>query len=143
MGGVVRQVLSAYADQISRRGGIYGRRVEMVFLVPPPAPDARLEAIWSFLERDDIFALTASFLSGVDQAVASLVQELEVPLPGAFNLHPFETLTFHRYIFAIGPGLGEQARASLQFAAQMSSGGGRGRPPSRARALACRVARKC
>ena len=85
MGGVVRQVLSAYADQISRRGGIYGRRVEMVFLVPPPAPDARLEAIWSFLRRDDIFALTASFLSGVDQAVASLVQELEVPLPGGIQ----------------------------------------------------------
>jgi ABC-type branched-subunit amino acid transport system substrate-binding protein len=117
MGDVIRQVLSAYADQISRRGGIYGRRVEMVFLVPPPTPDARLEAIRSFLERDDIFALTASFLSGADQAVASLVQELEVPLLAAFNLHPFETLTFHRYIFAIGPGLGEQARASLEFAA--------------------------
>jgi ABC-type branched-subunit amino acid transport system substrate-binding protein len=117
MGDVIRQVLSAYADRISRRGGIYGRRVEMVFLVPPPPPDARLEAIRSFLERDDIFALTASFLSGADQAVASLVQELEVPLLAALNLHPFETVTFHRYMFAIGPGLGEQARASLEFAA--------------------------
>jgi len=117
MGDVVRQVLSAYADRISLRGGIYGRRVEMAFLNPPPTPEARLDAIRSFLEEDDIFALTASFLSGADQAVASLVEELEVPLLAAFNLHPFETLTFHRYIFALGPGLGEQARASLEFAA--------------------------
>ena len=38
MGDVIRQVLSAYADRISRQGGIYGRRLEMVFLALPLHP---------------------------------------------------------------------------------------------------------
>jgi len=117
LGEVVRKVLGAYAQRVHRRGGIYDRRLDLVFLIPPLAPEARTAAVRSLLEHGDIFALTASFLMGADLEVASLVQELEVPLVAAFNLDPAEALPFNRYIFHIGPSLGEQARALLQFAA--------------------------
>jgi ABC-type branched-subunit amino acid transport system substrate-binding protein len=121
MSRAIKSVLLAYFDQINQAGGIYNRRVDLHLIEPPDPPQARVKAIRAFIENEQIFALTSSAMAGADEQIASLIQEKEIPLVGAFTLYPPIDFPLNRYIFYLYSGLTDQGRALAAFAAKKSA----------------------
>ncbi|HEX6899501.1 MAG TPA: ABC transporter substrate-binding protein [Thermoanaerobaculia bacterium] len=114
MGRAVRAALEARFAAANAEGGIYGRRLELVPLDPPPGD--RRAGVAAALERGDVFAVAGAFLAGEDDALTAVFQEKRVPLVGPFTLHPREELPLNRYVFYLLPGIETQAQALARFA---------------------------
>ena len=118
LGGAVRAALEAASSRINDAGGIYNRHLELRFLEPPAAPQARRQAVIDFLTDERIFALVASFIAGADAEIAAAVARAEVPLIGPFSLEPQTGFPVNRQVFYLGAGFPEQGRALIEFAAR-------------------------
>ena len=128
-GQAVRAAVEAQCAEWNAQGGIYGRKVEPRFLVPPAEPAARRAAVEEFLGREQIFAGLAPFFPGADAELASLFTEKQVPAVGPFSLHP--RADAGRYLFYVLPGLEAQARALARFARTLPSSGLASEQPAR------------
>src|SRR5262245_45069605 len=71
-GQAVRAAVEAQCAEWNAQGGIYGRKVEPRFLIPPAEPAARRAAVEEFLGREQIFAGLAPFFPGADAELAAL-----------------------------------------------------------------------
>jgi ABC-type branched-subunit amino acid transport system substrate-binding protein len=70
------------------------------------------------IENDEVFAIVSGLTAGAEESVTALSQENEVPLIGPSTLLPQRTLPLNRYVFYLLPGLKEQARTLVNFAAK-------------------------
>jgi ABC-type branched-subunit amino acid transport system substrate-binding protein len=118
MGRAIRDLLTAYFDNINRGGGIYDRRVELRCIEAPDAPEERLNAAKAFVADEQLFALVASSLAGADEDTANFFRDEQLPLVGAFTLYPAVGLPINRYVFYLYSGMIEQGRALAEFAAK-------------------------
>jgi len=113
----MRSVLDAYFANINDEGGIHGRRIELV--VGEYAADS-LQGGWNardFLQKETVFALVGSYLSGIEKEVAALAEEQEVPMIGPFTQSPDDGEGLYRYSFYLLGGLSQQARVLARHAA--------------------------
>ncbi|MCI0487541.1 MAG: ABC transporter substrate-binding protein [Blastocatellia bacterium] len=118
MGQAIKSTLAAYFDDLNRAGGVYNRRIELSFIEPVGSPEERTEQVRAFLDDTEVFALTSGFMAGADREIAALIEEKEIPLIGAFTLHPQISFPLNRYVFYIYAGLEDQGRALAAFAAK-------------------------
>jgi ABC-type branched-subunit amino acid transport system substrate-binding protein len=112
----VRSVLVAYFEEVNRRGGLYGRRLELRCAEAPEASEDRLGEARRFLGRRDTFALVAPFLAGAEDAVAEAARAENVPVVGPFTSSPKSGSPPNRYVFYLHSSLADQARALALFA---------------------------
>jgi ABC-type branched-subunit amino acid transport system substrate-binding protein len=109
-------VLQAYFAEVNSRGGIYNRKIELRIMngdaSSTPANMKRL------IEDEQVFAIVSGLTAGADTSVATLSQEREVPFIGPTTLLPQRGLPLNRYVFYLLPGLKEQARTLVTFAAK-------------------------
>lgn len=123
LGRAVRAAVEAQCAEWNAQGGIYGRKVEPLFLVPPAEAAARRAAVEDFLGREQIFAALAPFFSGADAELASLFTERQVPAVAPFTLHPRNGGDgAGRFLFYLLPGLETQGRALASFARTLPAG---------------------
>lgn len=117
-GQAMGQVLAAYFEALNARGGVFGRRVELV--VAPYGADraATLAEAEKLLREQDVFALVAPFAAGIEADLARLADAAGVPVVGPFTLFPENADTVGRYSFHLLPGLRDQGRALARFAAR-------------------------
>jgi ABC-type branched-subunit amino acid transport system substrate-binding protein len=116
---VVLATLNAYADEVNRLGGLYGRRLEVVHEEIDRSREGADAAVTEFLDRRSVFALVAADIRGVDEEVVLAVEARRVPLIGPFTLRPGSGLPTRRSVFYLHAGLEDQARA-LALAARPS-----------------------
>lgn len=124
-GGVataVRAALNAFVREQNARGGVHGRRLALRFLSLPAQEDAREAAVRGFVRRDDVFALVASFLVGVEGSVPDLLHTERVPLVGAITFDPRPGTPPKRYVFYLYAGLRDQCRALVRAAKKRRDG---------------------
>jgi ABC-type branched-subunit amino acid transport system substrate-binding protein len=112
----MREVLQAYFAEVNSRGGIYNRKIELHVL--PGEATSTLANMKRLIEDDQVFAVVSGLTAGVDDRVAALSQEGEVPFVGPSTLLPQRGLPLNRYMFYLLPGLKEQALALVNFAAR-------------------------
>jgi ABC-type branched-subunit amino acid transport system substrate-binding protein len=118
MGQAVRAVTAAYFEEINRQGGIYNRRLELKVAETGETPAATAVNLERLIAGGQVFALTNVFTAGADAEVAALAQSQEVPLVGAITLTPQTSAPVNRQVFYLLPGVADQARALVSFAAQ-------------------------
>ncbi len=118
MSRAAREALAAYFDETNRQGGIHGRQIELKSLDPPNTHEERAKAVRAFIEGQQIFALTASFMADADKEIAAVLGEDEVPLVGAFSLYPHLGSPPNRYAFYLYSGIEQQAAALAAFIVQ-------------------------
>ncbi|HEY0080708.1 MAG TPA: ABC transporter substrate-binding protein [Pyrinomonadaceae bacterium] len=116
-GRAMREVLTAYFDDVNSRGGIYNRKIELRFSDAGAEPAASAAALKRFLQDEQIFALVSGVTAGADREIAAVVGAEEVPLVGASTLTPPFGFPLNRYAFYLLPGFREQGRALVNFAA--------------------------
>ncbi|HYG64141.1 MAG TPA: ABC transporter substrate-binding protein [Thermoanaerobaculia bacterium] len=127
----VRRLLDAYFTEVNARGGVFGRRLELLPMTASGAAGAvgdRRVRIEEALDREPVFALAGAFLGGADKELAALFQERELPVVGAIGSGPVPGEASPPVLFHLLSGLEGQSRALVQFAAQ-DAGEGKGARP--------------
>ncbi|HEX6624218.1 MAG TPA: ABC transporter substrate-binding protein, partial [Pyrinomonadaceae bacterium] len=114
-GAAMKEVLAAYFAGVNERGGIYNRKVELS--VADAGDAAGVEAARASVRRGEVFAFVGGVTAGVDREVAALARDEEIPFVGAVTLLPQSEAPPNRYVFYFLPGVREQARALVNFAA--------------------------
>lgn len=109
-------VLQAYFAEINSRGGIYNRKIELRVMYGEPK--STVSNVKHLIDDDQVFAIVSGLTAGAEDGVATLTQEKEIPFVGPSTLLPQRGLPLNRYIFYLLPGLKEQARALVTFAAK-------------------------
>lgn len=129
LGAAMKDVMSAFFDDLNGKGGIYNRKIEL--RLAETGSDAATTAANArrLVEDGQVFALVGGLSAGADKELAALAQEREVPFIGPSTLLPQTAFGANRYIFYFLPGVGEQASALVNFAAGRT-------PPAKPRAVA-------
>jgi ABC-type branched-subunit amino acid transport system substrate-binding protein len=70
------------------------------------------------IDDEQVFAIVSGLTAGAEEDVATLSKDREVPFIGPSTLLPQRGLPLNRYIFYLLPGLKEQARTLVNFAAK-------------------------
>lgn len=112
-GESLRALLQSWFDGVNRRGGIYGRKVELVPLVPSAATP-----LSGILDREAVFAVVGTAPAGEDET-AALLESREIPVVGAVSSQPRRS---SQQVFYLYSGLEEQARALLELAGRAEGG---------------------
>jgi ABC-type branched-subunit amino acid transport system substrate-binding protein len=109
-------VLQAYFAEVNSRGGIYNRKIELRVIYGDSK--STVSNMKRLIDDDQVFAIVSGLTAGAEDGVATLTQEKEIPFVGPSTLLPHRGLPLNRYIFYLLPGLKEQARALVTFAAK-------------------------
>lgn len=117
MGQAVKALLTAFFNELNSQGGIYHRRVELKFADVAGTPEATRANFERLLTDGQVFAMTGAFIAGAEKEVVPLMARKEVPLIGPLTLHTQTESPLNRQVFYLLPGVEEQARALVEFAA--------------------------
>jgi ABC-type branched-subunit amino acid transport system substrate-binding protein len=112
----MENVLQAYFAEVNSRGGIYNRKIELRLMYGDTT--STLSNMKHLIDDEEVFAIVSGLTAGTEESVAALSQEKEVPFIGPSALLPQRGLPVNRYVFYLLPGLKEQARALVNFAAR-------------------------
>jgi ABC-type branched-subunit amino acid transport system substrate-binding protein len=116
-GAAMRDVLAAFFAELNARGGVYNRKVELRVADTQGDATSAAAAVRRLVADEQTFALVGGLSAGADKELAALTRELEVPLVGPSSLLP-QAAAADRYTFYLLPGVGEQARALVNFESQ-------------------------
>ena len=116
-GQAMRDVIAAYFEEVNGRGGIYSRRIELRGARGGADAAATAAGLKRLLAEEQVFALVGGVTAGADEELARVAGEEEVPFVGPSTLLPDARTPPNRYVFYLLPGLREQARALVNFAA--------------------------
>ncbi len=116
IGMAMRGVIEAYFREINKKGGIYGRSIELATTPLPPHPETASSRIKTLLEGQDLFALVSTFTPESEAEVQSALATEDIPLIGPFTLYPVDSYALSRNTFSILPGLREQIQGLIQYA---------------------------
>lgn len=117
IGQGIREVIAAYFAEVNARGGIYGRRLELIERSFDNARESPLGAARSLILEGDVFAVLSPVVVGADEEIGVLVEDHEVPVIGPVTLFSPDPFVLNDYTFHLFSGLREQVRALVDFAA--------------------------
>jgi ABC-type branched-subunit amino acid transport system substrate-binding protein len=118
-GAAMRDVLTAYFDDLNSRGGIYNRKIKLR-VVESNGDDAAARAR-AAAGPDGVFAFVGGVSAGVDTPLAALAREEEIPFVGLSTLSTQTGTPPNHYVFYLLPGVAEQSRSLVNFAADSLS----------------------
>ena len=122
----MRAVLTGWFDALNRRGGVHGRRVELVVAgYDSDRADGVSAAARELLRKEAVFAIVSGLFPGAEPEVAVLVGEARVPMVGPFSLFARNDDVAGAWIFHPSGGLREQARVLAAFAVRDLGAGAR------------------
>lgn len=120
-GTVARALLDASVAEVNKRGGLYGRKLELAAETLVGDASERRKMAASFLDRTPLLALVAPQLSGApgsDLGLATLLEEREIPAVGAISLFPPAHADLDRQTFYLLASPADQARALVESLAK-------------------------
>lgn len=120
-GEAMHAALAARAAELDRQGGRYGRRVELRFLVTPPAGGDRQPRLAERLAHEAVFAVLSVLPAGADEGVAEVCDAERIPLLLPFARRHDETAV-SRYVFSLLPGGETLARALVRLGRETAGG---------------------
>ena len=114
----MEDVLQAYFAEVNSRGGIFNRKIELRVLNGNAG--ATVTNMTQLIDDKQVFAIVSGLTAGAESGVATLSRDREVPFIGPSTLLPDRASPLNRYIFYLLPGLKEQVRSLVNFAAKKS-----------------------
>ena len=120
-GDAVVALLEARFARLNAEGGVYGRPVELEIRRGATDTASQAMALRDLLRGDDLFALVAPSLIGLEDVAADLAREHRIPIVGPFAVDPAAATLDHplpsRWIFHLNGGRPDQALALTRRAA--------------------------
>src|SRR6266700_2368376 len=118
----MRSALTAYFADLNKSGGLYGRRIELLSRELPPEQEKVAPAFREFLQKEQPFALTASFIAGSEKQSIAVLEEQKAPLVGAWTLLPEAKSSPSSPVFYLDSGLPGQSEALAAVALREYAG---------------------
>ena len=121
LGADVKTTLSACLAEINARGGVYGRRFELLVADAGGDSAQTIDATRRLVEQDEVLALLANFEPpeyAASTAIAEWLQANETLLIGPLTLAPRMPDVPNRAVFYLAPDVPTQACALLDFVAE-------------------------
>jgi ABC-type branched-subunit amino acid transport system substrate-binding protein len=115
-GQAIRQVITAYFDELNAQGGIYNRKIKLHFTETSGTDTTA--GLRATITQNQVFAFVGGLSAGADKQISTLAREEEIPFIGPATLLPQAEQPPNRYIFYLLPGMSEQASALVNFADQ-------------------------
>ena len=109
VGAAMKDVLSAYFDDLNNRGGIFNRKVDLRF--------TNVGTAQNFARDEQLFAFVGGLSAGADTQLAAIARTEEIPFIGPSTLLPHVETPANRYLFYLLPGVEEQAISLVNRAA--------------------------
>ena len=116
IGRAIEGVLRARLDEINAKGGLFGRRLELVTLPYSDDPATASKAAQSLFGDGQVFAVVSPLTSGLEREFGQLAERLKVPVVGPFTLRTQAVQEINRHTFFVLPGLKEQVLVLAEFA---------------------------
>ena len=113
----MKDVFTAYFDDVNSRGGIFNRKIELQFADAGSGGAATATTAQSFAQKEQIFAFVGGLSAGAETQIAMLARNEEIPFIGPATLLPSSETPVNRYVFYLLPGVAEQAVSLVNFAA--------------------------
>lgn len=114
-GQAMARVLQGYFSDINEKGGIFGRRIELLAVPLGSSPEASIQTLEKAFDAEGIFAVVGAYTIGLDDALLEFLRRDNVPLVGPFTLDPGDAF-FDAAAFYLYPGLSQQARVLVEQA---------------------------
>jgi ABC-type branched-subunit amino acid transport system substrate-binding protein len=112
----MRTVMQGQIEQINARGGLFGRKLELVVGELPEDRDAAEKAAERLMRDERVFAVVGPYAAGIEAPMFRLAEATGVPVVGPFTVSPDDGRAINRYTYYLLPGLRDQAFALAGFA---------------------------
>jgi ABC-type branched-subunit amino acid transport system substrate-binding protein len=110
LGEAVHTLLAAYFADLNERGGIHGRRLELVVqALPDDAAEGAISAR-TLMADANVFAVLSPVAVGVEKRLAEVARALQVPVVGPLTLFAEDLQASNPYLFHLLPGTADLAR---------------------------------
>lgn len=119
---MTRQALIEAFKPVNDDGGVFGRRIEPVFMQTPDDPAQRAAAVRAFLAQQQVFAVIAD-LTGAESDIADVLQSTKTPAIAMYAPFPAAGASQNRFVFYLDAGMEGELRALVQFAPQLHASG--------------------
>jgi ABC-type branched-subunit amino acid transport system substrate-binding protein len=117
VGAAMKDVFSAYFDDVNSRGGIFSRKIEIRIGDAGAGGAATATTTQEFVRKEQIFAFVGGLSAGADAEIAAFARQEEIPFIGPSTLLPHAESPVNRYLFYVLPGVAEEAVSLVNFAA--------------------------
>jgi hypothetical protein len=108
--------LQAYIQELNEHGGIYGRKIELVFEEVHKDPHQYTKSVRRLIQEEEVFALFGVSLAEADGKVPALLKQEEMILITPLVIEERSELKTTSQRFSLFPGLIQQAQALTIFA---------------------------
>jgi ABC-type branched-subunit amino acid transport system substrate-binding protein len=112
----MRDALAAYFDDLNSRGGIYNRKINLKVI--DTSGGNIVTRARAAIAAGRVFAFVAGMSAGADAELAALAREEEIPFVGPSTLSTQVGTPPNRYVFYLLPGVAEQSRSLVNYAAE-------------------------
>jgi mono/diheme cytochrome c family protein len=113
----MRQSFLDYFARVNAQGGVFGRRIELIFAELPENRLHRVAAVRDFVRNEKIFAAMGDF-RGTESELATVMQETGTPAIAVFAPFPDTSFPPNGYVFYLDGGVKDEIDALLSFASQ-------------------------
>jgi ABC-type branched-subunit amino acid transport system substrate-binding protein len=113
----MRNVFTAYFDNLNNQGGIFSRKIDLRFADAGEGGATTATVAQTFARQEQIFAFVGGLSAGADPQIAELAREEQIPFIGPSTLLPHTETPANRYLFYLLPGVAEQSVSLVNFAA--------------------------
>ncbi len=117
IGNSVRQALEVLAAEQNERGGVYGRRIEIVYTDAGAGDSGAVTAAQHLISEERVFALIACATPLAAPRLGALLAERRVPLIGPLTIPSRPDVPPNRYVFHLLSSSFDQARVLVEFVA--------------------------
>ncbi len=118
---IMKQTLVDSFARVNKGGGIFGRRIELVFAELPAEPERRADSVHAFLCREEVFAVLGDF-SGAEQEIAATLLDTGTPALAVLAPFPQPEAPVNRFVFYLDGGAEDELRALVDFASAQFPG---------------------
>jgi ABC-type branched-subunit amino acid transport system substrate-binding protein len=122
LGQAMAQVMLAYFKEVNQRGGVFGRKLELLAIPYGSSAESTLDNLRAAFEQEGVFALVGAYTIGMDEQILELLREQKMPMIGPFTQNPGDAF-INEDVFYIYPGFAEQAQALAEQAIAQMKGG--------------------
>jgi ABC-type branched-subunit amino acid transport system substrate-binding protein len=117
VGAAIKDVFTAYFDDVNSRGGIFNRKIDLRFVDVGAGGADTTSLVQTFARQEQIFAFVGGLSAGADNQLAALARNEQIPFIGPSTLLPHAETPVNRYLFYLLPGVDDQAISLVNFAA--------------------------
>ena len=116
LGRAMEAVLRAQIEAVNAKGGLHGRKLELVTADFAEDRAAALRNAERLFRDEQVFAVVSPLTVGVEREIGELAERSGVPVVGPFTLRTQSQQAVNRHTFYMLSGLAEQVRVLVEFA---------------------------